>query len=215
MSSISSNVTVLHHSCIKVNGSKVVYIDPFEIEGEPHDADLVLVTHDHYDHYSPEDIKKVKKFGTRLVVPQCMKEKVEDELLTDVRLHGIVPGGVKETINLFVEAVPAYNKIKPFHPKRSGYVGYKFELDGVWYFVAGDTDINDENIKVKCDIALLPVGGKYTMDAKRAAELANIIRPLVAIPTHYGSVVGSRDDALSFAARVEPPVKVEIKMEKE
>jgi len=85
----------------------------------------------------------------------------------------------------------------------------------VWIYVAGDTDLTEDNVKVKCDVALLPVGGKYTMDAKKAAELANAIRPQVAIPTHYGSVVGSRDDALAFAAKVEAPVKVEIKMEKE
>ena len=108
------------------------------------------------------------------------------------------------------DAIPAYNSLKPFHPRSAGWVGYILHIDGKRIYIAGDTDATKEAKDVKCDIALVPIGGTYTMDAKKAAELINVIRPDVAIPTHYGSIVGSEEDAKVFAANVKDPIKVEI-----
>ena len=111
------------------------------------------------------------------------------------------------------ETVPAYNRLKPFHPRGAGWVGYVFDLGEERIYVAGDTDLTVEARQVRCDIALVPVGGTYTMNAKQAAELVNAIRPSAAIPTHYGSVTGSAGDAETFAAAVDPDISVEIKMQ--
>jgi L-ascorbate metabolism protein UlaG (beta-lactamase superfamily) len=110
------------------------------------------------------------------------------------------------------ETVRAYNNLKPFHPKRADWVGYIIESGGKRVYIAGDTDLTKDAREVKCDVALVPVGGTYTMDAKKAAELVNIIKPEVAIPVHYGGIVGTREDAEVFRAHVEPPVEVQVKM---
>lgn len=215
MRDIAENIRVLHHASIRINGSdRVIYVDPFEIEGEPHDADMILITHDHYDHFSVEDIDKIKKTGTRIIVPEVMKEQGEAVQLDYGRLHCIRPGGMKESRKMAFKAIPAYNRRKAFHTKKTGGVGYLFELDGSWIYIAGDTDATDEAQQVKCDIALVPIGGKYTMDAKKAAELVNKIRPQVAIPTHYGSVIGEKEYETEFANLVDSMVQVQIKMEK-
>lgn len=113
-----------------------------------------------------------------------------------------------------IETVPAYNPLKPFHPKGSGWVGYIVERGGIRIYMAGDTDVTKENKEVSCDVALVPIGGTYTMDAKKAAELVNIIRPKVAIPTHYGSVAGSKSDEEVFLAHVDSSISVENKMQR-
>lgn len=179
----------------------------------PHDADYILVTHDHFDHFSPEDIDKVSKSGTILIVPEKMLEKA-GEVRHLVKQIETVNAGQKRVIEgLKIETVPAYNLLKPFHPKSAGWVGYILITDDKRIYVAGDTDATKENKQVKCDIALVPIGGTYTMDAKKAAELINTICPAVAIPTHYGSVVGSMDAADVFSSRVKAPTKVEIKLQ--
>ena len=179
---------------------------------EPHDAAYIFVTHDHFDHFSPEDIEKVAGKDTILVVPENMEKKAR-EAKAYVKQIVTVNQGVKNSIgNLKFETVPAYNINKPFHPQNAGWVGYIFETGGKRIYVAGDTDATAEAAQVRCDIALVPVGGTYTMNAKQAAELINRIRPAVAIPTHYGSVVGSKDDAVVFAEKVDPTISVEIKM---
>ena len=108
--------------------------------------------------------------------------------------------------------VSNYNNLKPFHPKSAGWVGYILQIDGQRIYIAGDTDMNRDNQDVKCDVALVPIGGKFTMDAKKAAEFINTIQPSIAIPTHYGSIVGKKEDADVFAAGVKAPIRTEIKM---
>lgn len=109
-----------------------------------------------------------------------------------------------------VETVLAYNSNKPFHFKENNWVGYIVTIDNLKYYIAGDTDITEENKKVKCDIALIPVGGTYTMDYKEAAELVNLIKPALAVPTHYGSITGSRDDGINFSKLLDPNIKCKI-----
>ena len=201
------NITVYTQSCIRISCDEgVVYFDPFRMKESPHDADYILVTHDHFDHFSPEDIDKVSKSGTILIVPEKMLAKA-GEVRHLVKQIETVNAGQKRVIEgLKIETVPA-------HPKSAGWVGYILITDDKRIYVAGDTDATKENKQVKCDIALVPIGGTYTMDAKKAAELINTICPAVAIPTHYGSVVGSMDAADVFSSHVKAPTKVEIKLQ--
>lgn len=201
-------IDVFTHSSIRIKGSVTVYVDPFKITDETHDADYVLITHQHYDHFSPEDIRKVIRDTTILVSPESM---VDDAMELEREVKEIVamkPGESRELEDLDIEAIPAYNTLKPFHPKRANWLGYVLKLDGKRIYIAGDTGLTKESKQVKCDIAMIPIGGTYTMDAKRAADLINIITPEYAIPTHYGSVVGKPSDAKSFAKLVKEPVKV-------
>lgn len=211
---MTDNIKVFTHSSIRI-GSRVgnIYLDPFRMEETPHDAAYILITHDHYDHFSPEDIEKVGKSDTVLVVPEKMEVKAHKAALSVGRICTVKPGTYHEFDGLELETVPAYNNVKPFHPKSAEWVGYVLRLDGKRIYVAGDTDMTKENKQVKCDIALVPIGGTYTMNAKKAAELVNTIRPSVAIPTHYGSIVGKREDADVFRENVKEPVRVEIRME--
>lgn len=184
-----------------------IYIDPFKIDDETHDADFILITHDHYDHFSSEDIAKIKKDTTVLVVPEKMEAKaVKESGIKEIET--VKPGTYHEIGNLELETIPAYNLLKPFHPKAAGWVGYILKINGKRIYIAGDTDATKEAKEVICDIALVPIGGTYTMDAKKAAELVNEINPEVAIPTHYGSIVGKLSDAKVFAANVKDTIKV-------
>ena len=191
------DITVLCHSSIKMNKEKVIYIDPFKIDKNYNDADIIFITHDHYDHYSEEDIDRVKKEDTVIIVPE--------ELLTKV-LRKYMVEGIK------FETVPAYNTNKQFHPKENEWVGYIIEIKGIRYYIAGDTDITEENKKVKCDVAFVPVGGTYTMDFKEAANLINEIQPKIAVPIHYGSVVGTKQDAIDFSKLLNPKIECKILM---
>lgn len=193
------------HSSIKINEGKTIYIDPFKIEKESHDADIVLVTHDHYDHYSPEDIEKVATTETIIVAPKTVKalSKMENVILVE-------PKQTYEVQGIKIETLPAYNLNKQFHREENEWVGYVIEINGVRYYIAGDTDVTPENKQVKCDVALMPVGGTYTMDYKEAAELANIIKPKVAIPTHYGSIVGGKEDGKKFKELLNSEIECKI-----
>ena len=208
---MTENIRVLTHSSIKITGEATIYVDPFHIVDAEGDADIILITHDHFDHFSPEDIAKVVKSDTVLVVPKKMKKQASaipcGEIIT------VEPGEQKQLGEIMVETIPAYNPLKPFHPKGKGWVGYLIETGGVKIYVAGDTDITEENKKVVCDVAMVPVGGTYTMDAEKAAELVNIIQPKVAIPIHYGSVAGSKSEEEVFQANVSSDIPVEVKME--
>ena len=211
---MTDQIEVFTHSSIRIKGnSTTIYVDPFKIREEFHDADYVFVTHQHYDHFSIEDILKVATADTILVVPESM---VDDAMEIERSVKEIVtvrPGENKDIAGLSVEAVHAYNNIKPFHPKRAQWVGYVLTVDDKRIYIAGDTGLTRESKEVKCDIAMVPIGGTYTMDAKKAAELINVIKPEVAIPIHYGSVVGKPSDAAHFADLVKEPVKVVTKIQ--
>ena len=208
------NIEVFTQSSIRVkSGQGIIYIDPFRLKEESHDADYVLITHDHYDHFSIEDIHKVIKANTILVVPARMEDDAK-ELEREVgEIVTVKPGIHKELSGLELETIPAYNTVKPFHPRRAEWVGYILRVDGKRVYIAGDTGATKEAKQVRCDIALVPVGGTYTLDTKRAADLINTIRPEYAIPTHYGSIVGKKSDGQTFAALVKSPVKVVEKIQ--
>ena len=210
----TDNIEVITHSCIRIRTeSGTVYFDPFHMKEKPHDADYILITHDHYDHFSPEDIAGILKTGTVVIVPEGMKEKAEKELPGGTEIAAVKPGESCQIGELEFETIASYNRFKPFHPKSAGWVGYVLKTEGLRIYVAGDTDATREAEQVKCDIALVPVGGTYTMNASQAAALINTIQPSAAIPTHYGSVVGTEKDAEVFRTNVSPSVAVEIKMQ--
>lgn len=207
------NIKVLCHSSIKICNEKVIYIDPFRINENYNDADIIFITHDHYDHYSEEDIDKVRKDETVIVAPEGLLTKLlnkgfkQDYIITvDSEEYNMVEG-------IKFETVPAYNTNKKFHLKTNGWVGYIIEIKGVRYYIAGDTDITEENRKVKCDVAFVPVGGTYTMDFKEAAYFINEIKPKIAIPIHYGSIVGTNQNATDFVKLVHPEIKCKILMQ--
>ena len=208
------NIEVNTQNSIRIE-SRVgtIYVDPLEIGNDAHDADYILITHDHYDHFSPEDIRKVAKADSILVVPEKMADKAQ-EVAGDIgKIETVKLGVYRELNGLEFETVPAYNLLKPFHPKSAEWVGYVLRIDGKRIYIAGDTDATKEAKAVKCEVALVPIGGTYTMDAKKASELVNAIRPNVAIPVHYGSIVGKSADGDVFAENVKDPIKVEFKIQ--
>lgn len=201
-------ITVNQHSSVRLFASgKVLYVDPFELPAAPKDADVIFLTHSHFDHFSPKDIEKLCKPETVFVLPASM----EAEAAQTTQGHRVAAVGPSDHVvidDLRFETVPAYNPKKPFHPRENAWVGYLLHAHGLRIYVAGDTDATEEAGAVCCDIAMLPIGGKYTMDAAEAAALANRIRPQVVIPIHYGSVAGSPADFDRFAALVDPAIRV-------
>ena len=184
---MTDNIEVFTQSSIRIKGrTENIYVDPFKLNIKPHDADYILITHDHYDHFSPEDIEKAAGAGTVLILPERMKDKAAELSGIVDKVITVKPGQSYEVGTLMFQTVPAYNKIKPFHPKSAGWVGYVLDVDDETIYIAGDTDDTKEAEGVKCDIALVPIGGTYTMDARKAAELINAMKPSIAIPTHYG-----------------------------
>lgn len=194
-----ANITVNTQSSIRIEGSKILYFDPYQIQTASHDADMIFITHEHYDHFDPESIKRISKEGTLLIVPESMQKKAHSESgIAAGQCLLMNPGERKEAGGLTVETIPAYNKLKPFHTKGKKWQGYIVTMNDLRYYVSGDTDVNEDIRKVQCDIAMLPIGGFYTMDWKRAAEYAAQIKPKAVIPTHYGSIVGEKTDGEDF-----------------
>jgi L-ascorbate metabolism protein UlaG (beta-lactamase superfamily) len=181
----------LGHSAFRIeDGSTQIYIDPFKLPANLPKADIIFITHAHYDHFSVEDIAKIKKDGTIIVAPKDVASKIGKGTVT------VVPGQNYTVGSLKVMTLLAYNLGKKFHPKGNNWVGYIITLsNGQKIYHAGDTDFIPEMRKVITDIALLPCGGTYTMTAQQAAEAANIFKPKVLIPMHWGEVVGSKADA--------------------
>ena len=207
-----NNIEVLYHSSIRINKEKTIYIDPFKIDRNYNDADIIFITHDHYDHYSEEDIDKVINENTVIVIPEELLTKVLKKGINKNAIITVEPNQKYMVQGIKFETVPAYNINKTFHPKENDWVGYVIEINGIKYYIAGDTDITEENKKVKCDVAFVPVGGTYTMDFKEAAQLVNQIQPKVAVPIHYGSVVGTKQDAEEFIKLLHTNVKGVILM---
>jgi len=184
----------LGHDAFRIDADKVIYIDPYQLEaGEPK-ADIILITHDHFDHYSPDDVKKLLKPGTTVVSIAAVTKKVRGAAVETIK-----PGDKVTVQGIAIEAVPAYNVDKQFHPKSAGHVGFIVTVDGVRIYHAGDTDFIPEMKDFRVDIALLPVSGTYVMTAEEAVQAAGAIKPKLAIPMHYGAIVGGLSDAQRFA----------------
>lgn len=220
MSSLE-NVRVFTQSAIRIEGAAgtVAYFDPFALTDAEaaHDADYVLITHAHYDHLSPEDYARVAGEKTVVVAPASMADEVAGLAAAETHLMGA--GERLELPGLCVEAVPAYN-VEPerlgMHPQGNGWLGYVVTIDGepTRYYVSGDTDQNPDNETVGCDVALVPIGGTYTCDPRQAAAFVNALRPRAAVPTHYGSIVGTYANFDAFATAVDPAISVIRKLER-
>lgn len=203
-------IEVLYHSSIKITKGLIIYFDPFKIDREYHDADIIFITHSHYDHYSEEDINKVRKENTKIVAPLDLLDNLLTIGFTKESITIVKPNENYNVNGLQFKTVSAYNNNKRFHPKENNWVGYLIAIDGITYYIAGDTDITEENRQVKCDVAFVPIGGTYTMDYKEAAKLINEIKPQIAIPTHYASIVGTKEDGIKFAKLLEPEIEYKI-----
>lgn len=205
------NIECLGHSTIKFNNSKkIIYFDPYNIEVNYNDADMIFITHDHYDHFSTEDIKKVKKDNTIIVVTEDIYQKALEIGFSKMNVVTVKPNNNYLISNIKFTTIPAYNINKQFHPKENNWVGYIIEFNSIKYYIAGDTDVIDENINIECDVAFLPVGGTYTMTYEEAAILSNKMQPKLVIPIHYGVLVGSKKDAESFKKLVDNKTNCKI-----
>jgi L-ascorbate metabolism protein UlaG (beta-lactamase superfamily) len=187
----TNHIHWLGHSSFRIeDGSIQIYIDPFKLSANLPKADIIFITHAHYDHFSAEDIAKIQTESTIIVATSDVTSKIGKGTVT------VVPGKSYTIGRLTVKTVPAYNLNKKFHPKGKNWVGYIITLsNGQKIYHAGDTDSIPEIQTIKTDIALLPCGGTYTMTARQAAEAANIFKPKVLIPMHWGDIVGSLADA--------------------
>jgi L-ascorbate metabolism protein UlaG (beta-lactamase superfamily) len=191
----------LGHDSFRITAEKTIYIDPYQIAGG-RPADIILISHDHFDHLSIDDIRKILQPETVIVASENCSPQLREVKARRVEL--VKPGSKITVSGVGVEAVPAYNVNKfrepglVFHPRSYGGVGFIITVSGVSIYHAGDTDFIDEMRNIKVDVALLPVSGTYVMTAEEAAKAADAIKPAVAIPMHYGAIVGSLKDAQEF-----------------
>ncbi len=203
-----SNITINEHSSIRIDGGQVVYFDPFRIPKESHDADIIFITHAHYDHFSPEDILKIKTQNTLFVMPVSMQGEEDKIGVSKEKIVCMKPWEETDILGISVCAIPSYNTNKPMHPKENEWLGYVIGILGQKIYVAGDCDAMLEAETIHCDIAMIPIGGTYTMNAQEAADFINRIKPKTVIPTHYGTLVGKPEDADVFEPLVDASIKI-------
>ena len=213
----------LGHDSFRLDASKTVYFDPWKLAANPPKADIILVSHEHHDHFSLEDIKLISSKDTVIVCDKTVAGQLRGKAVCR-EIKVLAPGEAAEISGVKIKAVPSYNTAKSFHTKESGKLGYLVTVDGVILYHAGDTDFIPEMKNYSCDIALLPVSGTYVMTADEAAEAALAIgsqtaaswpaalaiKPKIAIPMHWGDIVGSIDDARRFKKLLEGKIEVRI-----
>jgi L-ascorbate metabolism protein UlaG (beta-lactamase superfamily) len=202
------HVAWLGHDSFRISGSKTVYIDPWHIAAGAPRADIILVTHEHFDHFDKDDIARLSQPATVLVGPAEVTRQATGDTRT------VAPGDVVTVAGVTIRAVPAYNTDKfrepgvVFHPREDAKVGYVVELDGTSYYHAGDTDVIDEMSAIDVDVAMIPVSGTYVMTADEAARACGKLRAAVVIPMHYDTIVGSVADAERLAELCPLPVEI-------
>jgi L-ascorbate metabolism protein UlaG (beta-lactamase superfamily) len=195
-------LTWLGHDGFRIEDGGVIYLDPFKIETDRPKADLVLVSHEHFDHCSLDDLRKIVTTSTAIVAHSQSKKELSKLSVKEIKI--MKPGDKINVGEVAIEAVPSYNVNKfrepgrPFHPKEDGKLGFVVTIKGVRIYHAGDADLIPEMKDVRADIALLPVSGTYVMTAQEAAEAVGVINPKIAIPMHYGRTIGSPKDGEAF-----------------
>ena len=203
------NVFINCQSSIKIISDKVLYFDPYLIKESNNDADIIFITHDHYDHFDLESINNIKKKDTIIVVPNSMVDKVSN-LFETHEILGVDPDMEYNVYDINVKTIRAYNNEKKFHPKENNWVGYLVYLDNFSYYIMGDTDRTPETDKVKTDICFVPIGGTYTMNVEEASKYINDIKPKKAIPIHYGKIVGDVSLGNQFKEMVDKDIEVDV-----
>lgn len=204
---IMDGIEINYHASIKFNkNEKIIYFDPYKIDRTLNDADYVFITHSHYDHYSPNDIKKVMKNDTKFVITSDLEDKIVSLGVSINNILTVYPNENYTLDDLTFSTIPSYNINTSYHKKSYNWVGYNVKLDGYNYYIVGDSDVTEELKKVKCDVIFIPVGGTYTMDYKDAALAVNEMKVKYAVPIHYG-VVGSINDAESFVNSLDSNIK--------
>ncbi|MFA6499842.1 MAG: MBL fold metallo-hydrolase [Desulfurivibrionaceae bacterium] len=193
-----------HDAFLLRAGGKIIYFDPFQLGPGLPPADIICISHAHYDHCSPADVLAIQQPSTLIVTETEAATKLKGKIIT------LALGERCEVDGITIETVPAYNTNKQFHPQANGWLGFILTVDGVRVYHAGDTDYIPEMKNIRADIALLPVSGTYVMTAEEAAQAAILIGPKIAVPMHYASSVGTSDDADRFAAALSGRIRVEI-----
>ena len=191
MNKNKKDIKVNFHSSICLCGD--VYVDPLNIKRKVANAKLVFITHTHWDHLDERSINNVKTPQTLFVCTQDAKAQLLKIGVEEENIIVIKPYVNLSVANVGIETFPAYNIGKEFHPKKNGWVGYKITIDGVSYLICGDSDVTKELKKMSADVLFVPIGGTYTMDAKEAATLTNLMKPKLVVPMHYGEVVGGKE----------------------
>lgn len=200
---IPDRIAWLGHGGFRIDGSLTVYIDPYQISRGPQ-ADLILITHEHFDHCSPDDVALIQSPHTVVVTEPLSAQKLSGDVRT------VRPGDRVDVGKASVLAVPSYNTDKAFHPKGNNWLGFILEMDGARIYHAGDSDFIPEMDGLDVDIAFLPVSGTYVMSWEEAVEAARAIRPGLAVPMHYGTVVGDEGDARRFASALQDEMEVRV-----
>jgi L-ascorbate metabolism protein UlaG (beta-lactamase superfamily) len=202
------NIKHLGHATFRIESGEVIYIDPFNLKVDDK-ADVILITHSHFDHCSIKDIKRLVKNGTEIfVTPDCQSKLNHFD---KVKVNLVHPNKSYSLGSLKIDTVPAYNLNKSFHPRANDWVGYIITVNTKRIYHAGDTDFIPEMKTLKdIDIALLPIGGMYTMDVDEAAAAANSFKPKVVIPMHYGAIEGTSADPNKFASQLDKSIKFVI-----
>lgn len=199
------NISINCQSSIKISDGLTIYFDPYDIKEKVNNADYIFITHPHWDHFDLDSINNIANEKTIIIGPSSVIEKLDGYKTLEVK-----PNNIYNLDNISFMTVPTYNIDKDFHPKDAGYVGYIVALNNITYYIAGDTDVIDDLKKIKADVTFLPVGGTYTMTKEDAVVLANTIKPIYAIPIHYGLAVGSREDAKYFVDNLNEEIKSKI-----
>ena len=207
----------LGHAGFLIKNSKIIYIDPYQIKENSEKADLIFITHSHYDHCSVADIQKIVQEGTKIIMPADCQSKIT-RFDVPINMEIIEPNQEIELGEIKVSTLPAYNIDKHFHPKNESWVGYLIKMNGVLVYHPGDSDLIPEMQKLtgykqpgKEFVAFFPIGGRFTMNAEEGAEAAKLIKPTIAVPMHYGTIVGTKDDAQEFKELCEEAgIRVEI-----
>lgn len=201
-------ISVNIQSSIKIEDSKTLYFDPIKVnEGN---ADIILITHTHYDHFEKESILNIKNDSTIIIGPSDIKDKCLDMGFDEKNIIIMNPNEQATIDGIEINTVPAYNINKQFHKKEYNWLGYIVKMNGISYYIAGDTDVLEENKNIKVDIAFVPIGGLYTMDWEEACNYINEIKPKKVVPIHYGMVVGSREDFIKFKDNIKDVEVIEL-----
>ncbi len=200
----------LGHASLRYDGEKIIYFDPWKLAKNSKKADIIFISHEHYDHFSKEDLTLIGTSDTVIITDRSVAGQLADRDIIFKEVKRMSPGENYEVSGIKIKAVPAYNINKEFHTKKSQKTGFVVDIGNLIIYQAGDTDKIPEMADVRCDIALLPVGGIYTMNAQEAAQATLIIKPKIAIPIHYGDIVGFSADGLKFAELLKGKVEVKI-----